>query len=110
MRARFTAAIPRVMAEIDNTHLRLSAQRALLGAVSRDVDAVGLHVDGTRIVVQVAARSPLDDDAREALEVAASEIIADFPNATYLGVKHVASRAAFVEPTTLVFHRLGVTP
>ena len=97
------------MPEIHNAHLRLSAQRALLGAVSRDVDAVGLHVDGTRIIVQVAAASSLDDDAREALEVAASEIIADFPDATYIEVTHVASRAAFVERTTLVFLRLDVT-
>lgn len=102
-----TAAIPRIMAELESAHLRLSAQRALLGAVSREVDAIGLHVDGTRIVVQVASGSPLDDDACEALEVAASEIIADFPSATFIGVKHVASREAFVAPTTLVFLRLG---
>lgn len=93
--------------EIDSAPLRLSAQRALLGAVSREVDAIGLHVDGTRIVVQVASGSALDDDAREALEVAASEIIADFPNATFIAVDHVASREAFLAPTTLVFHRLG---
>jgi hypothetical protein len=99
------------MAEIDDRSLRLSAQRALLGAVSREVDAIGLHVDGTRIVVQVAAsESALDEDAREALEVAASEIIADFPEATHIEVNHVASRDAFLEPTTLVILRFGVSP
>ena len=61
-------------------NLRLSAQRALLGAISPEIRLIKLRQDGDRIVfTTIVSRSP-SDDVKEALSVAATEVIADFPD------------------------------
>ena len=89
-------AIPRV-------RLLLSAQRALLGAISRPVVAVAVRADDLDLVMTVQIDCPLDDDEHEALEVAASEIIADFPAATSVRVEYRSDQT--LDGALLVFRR-----
>ncbi|MBB5712787.1 hypothetical protein [Sphingomonas xinjiangensis] len=60
--------------------LRLSAQRALLGAIYPDVRMVKVRRDGSRITFTAICDKPFSDDALDALTTAASEIAADFPD------------------------------
>ena len=90
-------AIPRV-------RLLLSAQRALLGAISHPVIAVAVRADDLELVMIVQIDGSLDDDEQEALEVAASEIIADFPAATSVRVEYRSDEA--LDGALLVFQRL----
>ena len=59
--------------------LRLSAQRALLGAVSPRVRLIKVALDGSEIAFTVIAAANLTEVERDALSVAAAEIVADFP-------------------------------
>ncbi len=68
------------MSHTQSTALRLSAQRALLGAIPGDVRLIAITDDGHTIDVTVIAARALDDAAAEALSIAATEIIADFPD------------------------------
>jgi hypothetical protein len=70
----------RAVALAVDASLRLSAQRALLGAVGPSVRLVKIADDGKDIVLSVVADSSLSDAEREALSVAATEIIADHPD------------------------------
>ena len=60
--------------------LRLSAQRALLGAIYPEVRMVKLRRDGSRITFTAICEKPFSDDALDALTTATAEIAADFPD------------------------------
>ena len=70
------------MANSCDIKLRLSAQRALLGAISPSVRLVKVIDDGREIVFSVIAAETLDSDATDALTAAAAEIVADYSNRT----------------------------
>ena len=65
-----------------NVKLRLSAQRALLGAITPQVRLVKVVKDGAQINFTVIAAATLDEAAATALSIAATEIIADFNDCT----------------------------
>lgn len=60
--------------------LLLSAQRALLGAIDADVRLISVRRDDATITMKTVSARPLSDDAAQALSIAATEIIADFPD------------------------------
>lgn len=60
--------------------LRLSAQRALLGAVHPGVRLVKVRRDGNCIVLTTICDGPFEDDLLDALSTAAAEIAADYPD------------------------------
>jgi hypothetical protein len=59
--------------------LRLSAQRALLGAIHPEVRLVKVKFDGSKILLTTIADRPLSEECAEAMSVAAAEIVSDFP-------------------------------
>ncbi len=59
--------------------LRISAQRALLGAISPEIRLVKIRRDGDSITLTTIASQQLDEEAEDALSIAATEIVADFP-------------------------------
>jgi len=61
-------------------NLRLSAQRALLGAIYPHVRLIKVQRQGQLIRLTTWAAEALSDDAAEAISIAATEIIADFPD------------------------------
>jgi hypothetical protein len=67
------------MAAVDPA-VRLSAQRALLGAIHPEVRMVKVSRNGSIISFVVVAAKPLSDEARDALACAATEIASDFPD------------------------------
>jgi hypothetical protein len=62
-----------------DVNLRLSAQRALLGAIHPEVRMIKVREDAGRIVLTAICDSPFSDDALDAITTAAAEIAADFP-------------------------------
>ena len=58
--------------------LRLSAQRALLGAIPASLRAVTIGWKRTEIMMHCIFDGEISDDDRELLNIAATEIIADF--------------------------------
>jgi hypothetical protein len=75
------------------TDLRLSAQRALLGAIFPELRLVKVkRVDSTILFTAIADR-PLSDGAVEALSIAATEIIADFPDCDRICEEVIVSNA-----------------
>jgi hypothetical protein len=62
------------------SELRLSAQRALLGAIYPEVRLVKLKLEGSKILLTTIADRPLSGACADALSVAAAEIISDFPD------------------------------
>ncbi len=62
--------------------LRLSVQRALLGAVSSAIAAVTCGWNGNEIVLEFLVDSDFNDEDRERMEVVASEVVADFGDET----------------------------
>lgn len=58
--------------------LRLSVQRASLGAVSSALAAVTCGWNGNEIVLEFLVDSDFNDEDRERMEVVASEVVADF--------------------------------
>ncbi|MEP7210418.1 MAG: hypothetical protein ABI740_06245 [Alphaproteobacteria bacterium] len=66
------------MPAVDPT-LRLSAIRALLGAISPKIRLVKVSSTASLITLTAVADSELGEDEREALSIAAAEIVADFP-------------------------------
>ena len=60
--------------------LRLSALRALLGAIHPEVRLVKVKFVGKKIIMTTVADSPLSGECADALSVAAAEIISDFPD------------------------------
>lgn len=63
-----------------DSNLRLSAQSALLGVISPEIRLIKVRRDGDQIVFTTIASRPFSDALKEALSVAATEIIADFPD------------------------------
>ncbi|WP_143093629.1 hypothetical protein [Caulobacter sp. UNC279MFTsu5.1] len=61
-------------------NLRLSAQVALLGAIHPDVRLVKMRRNGAVITLSAVMAKPLNQAGSEALSIAATEIIADFPD------------------------------
>jgi hypothetical protein len=59
--------------------LRLSAQRALLGAITPEIRLIKVRKDGAQITFTTIIAQPLGEEAEEALSIAATEIAADFP-------------------------------
>lgn len=72
----------RVVPEAVDPGLRLSAQRALLGAITPNIRLVKVTRQSQEIVFTAVAAAPLTDSEREALSIAAAEIISDFPDCT----------------------------
>jgi hypothetical protein len=62
-----------------SAELRLSAQRALLGAIYPEIRLVKVTSEGSTIAMTTIADRHLSEGAAEALSIAAAEIIADFP-------------------------------
>jgi hypothetical protein len=60
--------------------LRLSAQRALLGAIPAQARLIKVKRNGSTIRLTVLAAEPLSDAAKDALSTASTEMIADFPD------------------------------
>jgi hypothetical protein len=92
-----------------NPTLRLSAQRALLGAIGPEVLGVCVGLENGRLAFSGFVSERATEDEREALDFAATEIIADFSEATALDVEIAA-----LDGTTLperagewVFIRMG---
>lgn len=65
-----------------NPDLRLSAQRALLGAITPNVRLIKVASDDGVITFTVICAAPLSEPEREYLAIAATEIVADFPART----------------------------
>jgi len=94
----------------DRQGLLLSMQRALLGAIGRSVQAICVNWDENRVVMTAFIEGELPDDEREALEIAATEVAADFPFALLVEVvvfEHAAQ--PFRANGLWVFVRLGCT-
>jgi len=66
--------------------LRLSVQRALLGAVSSTLAAVTCGWSGNKIVLEFLIDHDFSDDDRQRMEVVASEVISDFGYETIMTV------------------------
>jgi hypothetical protein len=60
-------------------HLRLSAQRALLGNIGIHVRSVAVSYRGQTIVFDALVEPLASEQEREALEDAATDVIADYP-------------------------------
>jgi hypothetical protein len=61
-------------------NLRLSAQRALLGVIRPEVRLIKVRRDDDQIVFTTIVSLPPSATLKDALSVAATEIIADFPD------------------------------
>jgi hypothetical protein len=59
--------------------LRLSAQRALLGAVTQNLRHVSCDISGGDIAVLFVFDGPISEQDRDAASIACAEIISDFP-------------------------------
>lgn len=66
--------------DVIDASLRLSAQRALLGAIHPQVRLIKVSRDGSLIRLTILAAEPLGGKAVDALSAAAAEIVADFPD------------------------------
>jgi hypothetical protein len=73
--------------------LRLSAQQALLGAISPEIRLVKVKLVGSTIVMTTVAEAQLSERAAEALSIAATEIIADFSDCDRISEQLVISNA-----------------
>jgi hypothetical protein len=63
-----------------DANLRLSAQRALLGSITPNMRLIKVFSDGGVITLTVISAAPLSTSERADLSIAASEIVADFPD------------------------------
>jgi len=89
--------------------LRLSAQRALLGAVGPNVLGVCVALEGGQLSFSGFMTESATEDEREALDIAATEILADFPEVTAedLEIEPVADTRLPHRDGDWVFLRLG---
>jgi DNA-binding protein len=67
---------------IDQSMLRLSAQRALLGRIHSEMRLVKIKAVGTEITLSVIVASQVINRLRADVSEAATEIISDFSQAT----------------------------
>jgi hypothetical protein len=74
---------------IDRANILLSVQRALLGAIGTDILAICISIEQTGLEVVVFAERFLSLAQYEALETAATEIMADFSSPIAVGVRVV---------------------
>ena len=83
------ATVLQVAINSENAGLRLSVQRALLGAVSPNLygACADLRDDAVVLTWYVAAGMPPDE--REDLQVAATEVIADYPEGYHVDERFV---------------------
>lgn len=65
--------------EVGRVDLLLSAQRAFLDAVSTYLRAVTIRVEESVIYLSCFYDGPVSSEDKESAEVAATEVIADFP-------------------------------
>ena len=72
--------------------LRLSAQRALLGAISPPIRLVKIAQTEREITFSAIAAVPLSEKEREALSVASAEIISDFPECTIKEILEISDQ------------------
>jgi hypothetical protein len=63
-----------------DVRLRLSAQRALLGAVPKTLREVSVELQGSVLRFRAVFEQEPSDDERELLSVACTEIVADYPD------------------------------
>jgi hypothetical protein len=63
----------------DSITLRLSAQRALLGAVTPSLRHVSCDIENGDIAVLFVFDGPISEQDRDAASTACAEIISDFP-------------------------------
>lgn len=80
--------------------LRLSAQRALWGAIPPSLRAVSLELRGDVIHFRAVFQPGASDDDRELLSVAATEVLADF-SAPITIVEEFLESAAPARPESL---------
>lgn len=66
--------------EVVSAELRLSAQRALLGAIHPEVRLIKVKRSGSSITVTSVLDTLGNEECVEALSIAAAEIITDFPD------------------------------
>lgn len=76
----------------DGTYLRLSAQRALWGAVGPHVDEIYVGYAGTTVRFVATVDAGLPDDERDALSGAAGEIMGDYPDGWTLDESIIVAR------------------
>jgi hypothetical protein len=88
-------------------HLRLSAQRALLGAIGPSVRAVAVRYQGQQIVFQALVDPSASEHEREDLEQAATRVIADYPAGWSLELAIVDDFGALPAWPELVYRRRG---
>ena len=67
------------MAEDLSIEIKLSAQRSLLGHVPASLRAVSVDADGSKIYYRCIFDGKPTEDEWELLSIAATEMIADFP-------------------------------
>ena len=94
--------------QIDRQQLLLAVQRALLGAIGSTILAicVNSNEDGVELIVFTEGQAP--DDQLEALEIAATEISADFLPPVAVSVRTVVDVMKPVKADGVwVFLRLG---
>jgi len=73
--------------------LLLSAQRALLGAIFPELRLIKVKRAGSTIFFTAVADRPLSEAAMEALSIAATEIIADFPDCSRISEQFFVTEA-----------------
>lgn len=72
---------------MDTVELKLSLQRALLGEVTNKLFAVTAGLTDSCITVAAYYDGEPNDDDREQMEVVATEVVADFPEANDIRVE-----------------------
>jgi hypothetical protein len=93
---------------INRARLLLSVQRALLGTIGGSVQAICVNWNEKGVVMTAFSAGELPNDEREALEIAATEVAADFPVAVAVDVEVVEHAAEpFRADGEWVFVRLG---
>jgi hypothetical protein len=68
------------MSQLDDTNIRLSAQRALLGNVPSSLRSASLDVDGSTISFRCYFDKGASEEDYELLRCAGTEVIADYPS------------------------------
>jgi hypothetical protein len=86
-------------------HLRLSAQRALLGNIGIHVRAIAVSYRGQTIVFDALVEPEASDREREDLDDAATDVIADYPSPWVLEVNIRAGVNDLPQGLSRVFQR-----
>ncbi len=90
--------------------LLMSAQRALLGAISCPVLAIYLDYSDERLLMTVFTEASFSEDYKEALDIALTEIYADYPHSATVDIHFIEDAISpFNAEGWLVFLRYGYT-